>query len=64
MPQFTVTRRQVAGARLQARARAESNDVPLIHELNIEARKLGFRGWKRLINFYRSQYDARDNLAA
>ncbi len=55
MPQVKLSRRVVAEARKQARARAEAVDVPLIAELDREARKLGYRGWNRMINVYRSQ---------
>ncbi len=55
MPAVTLSRRTISDARKQARARAEANDKPLIDELNAEARKLGYRGWSRIINLYRSQ---------
>lgn len=56
MPAVNLSRRVVSEARKQARARAEANDKPLIDELNAEARKLGYRGWNRVINVYRSQH--------
>lgn len=55
MQQTRLSKRMIANARLQAEVRAAQEDKPLIDELNAEARKLGFRGWNRLITVYRAK---------
>lgn len=54
--QKQITLRQVAEARKLAQGRAASFDREVVgSDLDIEAKKLGFRSWRRLITVYREQ---------
>lgn len=53
--QEKLSARKVAEARTLAEGRALANNTEVCDELDVVARMMGYRGWRRMITVYRSQ---------